>query len=333
MGNGKLGHDIRMSDHVVQHSSYAGVVVVGSANIDLFYEVDRFAAPNETMHARSLCVDVGGKGLNQAIAAARSGIATEFIGAVGTDPQASLVRECLREHGIALTGLREIANQMTGSAAIMVSPTGDNMITLAWGANAYLDSAHVVAQKRVIERAKVLIVQGEIKPETSKAALEIAHAAGVFTILNPAPVQPEMAALLELCDVVTPNETEAAQITGVAVDDDEGAEMAVRHLLSLGVRNVIMTRGSRGYILGTEEKTERCAAYPVDAVDTTGAGDVFNGVLASSIASGMRLDEAANRASLAASISVQRRGAMRSAPSQKEIEGEVYSRAVATARA
>lgn len=297
-----------------------GVVVVGSANIDLFYEVDRFAAPNETMHARSLYVDVGGKGLNQAIAAARSGADVAFIGAIGTDPQASLVRACLEENGISSSSLREIAGQMTGTAAIMVSANGDNMITLAWGANAKLHAEDVTAKKSVIENAKVLLVQGEIRSETSGAALEIARAAGLITILNPAPADSELTTLLQLSDVVTPNETEASQITGLAVDSDASVEAAVRRLLSMGTRSVIMTRGSRGYALGTSEKVIFCPARRVEAIDTTGAGDVFNGVLACALSQGHTLVDAASQASVAASISVQRRGAMRSAPTADEIK-------------
>jgi ribokinase len=297
------------------------VVVVGSANIDYFYAVDRFAAPNETMHARSLAIDVGGKGLNQAVAAARAGAKVRFVGAIGTDPQASLVCQCLEANGIAATGLRQIAGGMTGSAAIMVAANGDNMITLAQGANGQLLPDDVAQHRSLIEQARVLLVQGEVSPETSKAALLIARAAGVMTICNPAPANAAIADLVALADLVTPNETEAMQITGLAVDSDSDVREAVGALLAMGATGVILTRGSRGYALGSGDEVSLHPAHAVTAIDTTGAGDVFNGVLAASLAAGMMLPDAARRASLAASLAVQRRGAMRSAPTAEEIDG------------
>ncbi|MCX6552308.1 MAG: ribokinase [Acidobacteria bacterium] len=299
------------------------IVVVGSVNTDMTVKMARIPAPGETVIGGTFLMAQGGKGANQAVAAARAGASVAFVGRVGRDIFGEQARESLRQDGVRVDHLATDPAASTGIALIFVDETGENSIAVASGANAGVTVADVEGARDVIAAAGVLLMQLEIPLPAVAAAARIAAAHGVPVILNPAPAQPLDADLLRQIAMLTPNETEAERLTGIAVTDEGTAAEAARALRGLGVRRVFLTLGAKGVYVQDEAGSLMVPAFSVEAVDTTGAGDVFNGALAAALTEGMTVYDAVRFANAAAAISVTRRGAQPSAPRRTEIDALV----------
>jgi ribokinase len=277
------------------------VCVVGSANLDLVAVTDRLPGPGETVMGSDYAEHPGGKGLNQAVAAARAGARTAFVGAVGNDDAGRRLLGVMVADGIDALRVRDAGDVPTGRALIGVSAAGENSIIVVPGANATvaIDS---------IPTATVVLAQLEVPIDAIVDAFTRARACGATTVLNPAPAQALGPELLSLCDVVVPNEHEAQLLGGVA------------GLLAAGARAVVVTLGARGAALHTADGSVDIAPFSVVAVDTTGAGDTFCGSLSARLALGETIDVALRYASAAAALSTTRRGAVPSVPRTDEVD-------------
>lgn len=302
------------------------VVVVGSSNTDMVVRVPRLPAAGETVLGGAFAVLPGGKGANQAVAAARLGAQVTFVGCVGSDDLGDRALAGLAAEGLDTHWFFRSPEAPSGVALILVGPDGENQIAVAPGANALLTPAAVEAAAPAFERADVVLAQLEVPVDTVAAAVRLARACGKRVILNPAPAQPLPADLLARVDLLVPNETEAAQLAGAGeargIKDDRaaGAEDAARALLAHGVGGVIVTLGSEGAVAVTPEECWRVPARRVRAVDSTAAGDAFCGALAAALAGGRDLRAAVEFGIAAAGISVSREGAQPSLPTLAEVE-------------
>ncbi|MBG0717064.1 ribokinase [Microbacterium sp. 2C] len=287
------------------------IVVLGSANVDLVVRQPRRAEPGETMFGSSFHTGPGGKGLNQAVAAARAGADVAFIGAVGDDEYGARLRAALESEGIDTRALRT-TGRPTGIAQITVTDDGENAITVVSGAN---ETADLTGDERpLIAEASHLVVQLERPEALVVEALRHARAHGVVTVLTPAPVGVSLDEMLALSDVLVPNAGEAAVLAGVT--DSEAAAIA----LSGHARTVVVTCGADGAVVARGGRVvERVSARPVRPVDTTGAGDTFAGVLVAWLAQGVGLGDALAAATAAASLAVTRAAAAASMPTRAEI--------------
>lgn len=304
----------------------ASILVLGSINVDFFIRVDALPKPNETIMGHDTAVAMGGKGLNQAVAAAQAGVKTRMVGAVGDDNFGGMARDFLKKRGVDEASVVVLDGVGTGMANILVAPDGQNMIVVSSAANARLTPAHAEAAEALIASAGALVVQLETPLNTLKAALEIATANGVKTVLNPAPVDSGVFDLLPLCEVVTPNETELAKLTGIDGQDDESLVRAMQTLRAHGAETVITTLGANGCAGLIDGELVRLPAFKVEAVDAVGAGDVFNGALAARLVLGDDYVSAMRYASAASAISVTRRSAD-AAPTAAEVEAFLRERA------
>jgi ribokinase len=276
------------------------VCVVGSANLDLVARAARLPRPGETVRGTDFAEHPGGKGLNQAVAAARAGAAVKFIGALGDDAAGRSLRAELGAAGIDTAGVSD-STRPTGRAMITVDERGENSIVVVAGANEDVDVA-------ALPSCRVLLVQLEVPITTVATALRLARAAGTATVLNPAPAAPLAADLLALVDVLVPNEHE---LDGLGRADD---------LLGTGVGAVVTTLGAAGVRVVTHDQEWHVAAFAVEPVDTTGAGDAFCGALAARLAAGDALDAAVRVGAAAGALATTRPGAVPSMPSASEIE-------------
>jgi len=316
-----------MADTLSEHQSR--VVVVGSVNIDLVIRGHRLPGPGETVLGGEFYRTAGGKGANQAVAAARSSrLPVTFIAAVGDDEFGRESARLLREENLDGQFIKSVSDRPSGVALIMVDGEGENSISVASGANADLLPADIAAvDDAVFQEGTVLLTSLETPLETVTAALRRARDAQLVTILNPAPATSEIAdaGILSLVDVFTPNESEAELLTGIPPTFPDDAVRAALRLRKLGCRAVVLTRGAEGVLIADSAGTELLPAYSVEAVDTTAAGDAFNGVLATALSEGQPLRNAVRRASAAAALSVTRRGAQPSLPRRDEIDRFVKS--------
>ncbi len=296
------------------------VAVVGSLNLDLVTTTERRPQAGETLTGRSFATFVGGKGLNQAIAAARMGGRTHMAGRVGSDDFGQRLLQTLQHESIDCTFVTEDAAASTGTATIVVDGSGDNSIIIVPGANGHLSSDDVERAADMIRSADVLVLQLEVPLDAVQRAAEIAHAAGVRVLLNPAPARPLPDALLQLLDVLVPNETETELLTGLSVADDGSAATAARSLLGRGVGAVVLTLGARGALLATTDTTERVPGFHVQVVDTTAAGDAFCAALAVQLATGQALREAVSYANAAGALATTVLGAEPAMPRAEAVE-------------
>lgn len=298
------------------------VTVVGSLNFDTSLRVKRMAKPGETIHAKDYYSATGGKGANQAVAAARAGCTVKFIGAVGNDAPGKELLVALKREKIDTSGVMIVDKESTGQAYITVDDAGQNSITIYSGANYRFDQNYVNQNRSLLTDSDFVVAQFETPIAATITAFEIAHQVGIKTILNPAPAMEEIPSeLLKLTDIIIPNETEAATITNVQVVDEASAKKAAEKLHQLGVATVIITIGSKGAFYDFQSKSGLVPAYKVEAVDTTAAGDTFIGALASTLKPNLaNLSKAINFANKASSLTVQRYGAQPSIPYLKEIE-------------
>jgi ribokinase len=298
------------------------VLILGSFVVDVAFRAARLPAWGETIMGSNFALGPGGKGSNQAVAAARAGAAVSFFSKVADDTFGQLARATWAAEGIdsTLTGASEVA---TGAAAILLDErSGENAIIVVPGACFTLTAAEVEAAISAIRAASVFLVQLELPLDTVVTGLRIARAAGVTTILNPAPAPASLPdELIALADYFIPNETEAAILTGLPVLSIDQAERAADVLLGRGARNVILTLGARGSLLRSAGVSTLIPAFNAGpVVETTGAGDAFCGAFAAALASGQSAADAARFASAAAGISVTRAGTAPSMPHRAEIE-------------
>jgi ribokinase len=297
------------------------IVVVGSLNADLVQPADRLPAPGETLRGRDLSVIPGGKGANQACAVGRLGGDVIMIGNVGCDPFGNILLDSLRSCGVDSGGI-EVVNGSSGTASILVLPGGENGIVISPGANARLTASDVIRRIQPFV-VKILLCQLEVPLEATEAALERARSLGALTILDPAPAQALSREILSWVDYLTPNQNEALALLerdGSSIDTFDDAIRAAQELLELGPSNVILKCGRQGCILASRAQIHAVPGFDVDAIDSTGAGDIFNGAFATALAEGRQPVEAAVFANAAAAISVTRIGAQSSIPSRSEVD-------------
>lgn len=298
----------------------AAVAVVGSVNVDLVVRVPRLPGPGETVLGGDLRRFPGGKGANQAVAAARLGGAVSLVARVGDDEHGRTSVDGFREEGIDVAAVVTDPEAPTGAALIVVDHAGENAITVAPGANARLSPEDVAAAAGTIRSAGVVLLQLETPLEASLRAMDIAEEAGTKVILNPAPARPLPSELLERVDVLTPNLAEARALAGASGSPERGAEDLARALLDAGVGRVAVTLGGEGVLAADGDGAERLEAVPVDAVDTTAAGDAFTGALAVALAADFGWREAVELARRAAALAVSREGAQPSMPTREAFE-------------
>lgn len=296
------------------------LVVVGSSNMDLVISLPRIPAVGETVLGGKSSMVFGGKGANQAVASIRSGGDIAYIAKVGNDLFGENMKNHFKKEGFRTDLILTDENEPTGIAQIFVSEKGENSIAVAPGANMKLMPKDIEPFTDLVKNSKVVLLQLETPLETVEYIADIAYQNNVKLILNPAPAQKLSDALLKKVWLLTPNETETSILTGIEVVDAKSAGKAAEHLLRLGVNNVIVTLGENGSLLCNENGVEHFKAFEVKAVDTTAAGDVFNGTLAVAVTNNKPLQEAIKFAAAAAAISVTREGAQPSVPTHAEIE-------------
>lgn len=301
----------------------APVAVLGIFVADLAFKAPRLPVMGETILGHGFKDGPGGKGSNQAIAAARAGADVRMITRIGRDTFGEMARKAWAADGVDTRAVTIDDELPTGAAFIFVSTeTGNNAIIVESGAAAKLSPTDVAAAEPVIASSKVLVTQFEQPVETAIAGLTLARRHGVLTVLNPAPAVPVDPAIYGLCDYVTPNETEAATLTGLRVETEADALAAAGALVAMGARNALITLGDKGALLHGEAGTQVVPAFRVaQVVDTTGAGDAFNGGFAVALAEGKSPLEAIRFANATAALSVQRPGTAPSMPTRDEIEG------------
>ncbi|KLV04027.1 ribokinase [Photobacterium aquae] len=296
------------------------LVVLGSVNADHVLQVASFPRPGETLHGHSYNVIPGGKGANQAVAAARLGADIAFIACVGDDAFGHQIREEFAKDGMNNDAVMIEAGMPTGIAMIQVAATGENSIAISAEANGCLTPERLEPHHNLIKSADTLLMQLETPMATIEAAARIAKQARTQVVLNPAPAQPLSDDLLQHIDMITPNETEAELLTGVKVVDMATAQQAADVLHAKGISQVLITLGSQGVWVSENGKGEQVPGFRVDAKDTTAAGDTFNGALLTGLQDGRSMEEAIRFAHAAAAISVTRIGAQTSIPHLREVE-------------
>jgi ribokinase len=298
------------------------IVVIGSANMDLVLPVERLARAGETIPGGDLALFTGGKGANQACAAGRLGGRVAMIGQVGNDAFGARLTASLEQAGVDTTRIGR-SERPTGCACIYVLPGGENSIVISPGANAAVLPEISLPQLDLLREGTYLLSQLEIPMETVEAALATAKEKGAITILDPAPVRPLSTQLLRCVDFLTPNQSEAAALLGepgLEIGSFCEAERAAGRLLALGPAAAVLKLGSLGCYVATAELHAAVPGFEVAAVDSTGAGDIFNGALAVALAEGREILAAALFANAAAAISVTRPGAQSSVPTREEVE-------------
>lgn len=298
------------------------ILVVGSANTDMVISAEHFPQPGETMMGHSFMTNHGGKGANQVVAAARLEGDTAFIGKVGDDQFGHSTIEMMKQEGIDVTGLTVTSEQPSGVALITTVASGENSIIIDSGANGVLSPADIQAAEGLFENAGIVLLQLETPVDTVTEAAALGKKHGAYVVLNPAPApkEPLPEALLKNVDLLIPNETEAGYISGVNISGDEDIPAAMTEIQKLGVKDVIITVGSRGVCARIDGEVVNVPAFKVKAVDTTAAGDTFCGALCVALANGKPLVEAIRFGCKASSISVTRRGAQMSMPCLSEID-------------
>ena len=304
------------------------VLIIGSSNMDLNIYSQRLPKPGETVTGGTFQQFLGGKGANQAVASVRSGAKTIFIGKIGTDAFGDQMISRLTKEGIDMSNVIRDNEHPSGVAFIMIDESGENMISVAPGANFHLSKSDVIKNSEIIKNASSLVVQMEIPIETIEEIFKIASQGNVIKILNPAPLKSIPKNVLKNLDIVIPNEGELyrlhslLELPEVKTEGKDKIVQASKDIVEFGINFVITTLGSKGCLIydkNNDEVTE-IPAIKVKAVDTVGAGDCFNGVLASKLCKGESVKNAVKYATAAASIAVTRKGAQESMPYAEEIE-------------
>ena len=298
------------------------IAVVGSINVDIVVRSRRFVQPGETMHGDSFALALGGKGANQAVAASRLGASVVFVGRTGCDAFGAMARERLASFGLSLATIAESDTVGTGIATIAIDASGQNAITIVAGANADVSAADIARVQADLAGVRALMLQCEIPMATSESAARLVRSQGGVVIFDPAPA-PEggiPAGMMALADVVTPNETEAACLTGVTVSDADSAGAACARLRAMGARTAVVKLGGAGLVYQDGESTGFVPSFRVDTIDTVAAGDCFNAGLAVALSEGIALAPALRFASACGALATTRRGASDAAPTRSEVE-------------
>ena len=296
------------------------VAVLGSINVDTTYHMERFPEPGETLAAKDKSSAPGGKGANQAVAAARSGSQTYFIGMVGTDAEGKFMREALQADGIDTSHIGNDSHHGTGTALVTLDANGQNDIMVYGGANQAMTTANLKDLDALMEEVDFLVTQFETPQEVALAAFKTAKAHDVITVLNPAPAKEILPELLAYTDVIAPNETESALLSGIEITDEASLVQTAQAFQEKGVTTTLITLGSKGAFFATKDDHGIVPAFKVKAVDTTAAGDTFLGALISQLDPAMtNLADAIRYAQRASSLTVQRMGAMPSIPTEAEV--------------
>ena len=296
------------------------IAVIGSSNTDMVIKTSKLPVPGETILGGDFFLNAGGKGANQAVAAARLGGKVSLIAKTGDDVFGRQARQLFENENINTDYLVNDPDHPSGVALITVDDRGENCIVVAPGANSYLMQSDIDLAHEEIFRSDIILMQLEIPLETVIHVANIAYQAGKKVILNPAPALKISDELLSKLYLITPNETEAEIISGIPVKDTDSAILAAQNLHARGVKVVIITLGSKGALLFTGEEAILIPSPKVEAIDTTAAGDIFNGAIAVAISEGLALEKAVEFACKAAAISVTRMGAQSSAPYKNEIK-------------
>jgi len=296
-----------------------GVLVVGSVNMDLVVTASRFPEPGETIFGKKFQMFPGGKGANQAVCSAKLGMKTSFIGKFGDDQFCKQLRESMQKDGVDLDQIFTDNIESTGTAFIIVTEDGQNEIVVISGSNMKLLPSDITKKEYMFHNYKVVLAQLEIPVESVLRTAKLAKQSGAVFILNPAPARELPDELFSYIDFLTPNEIELELLSGIKISKEESLKKAAYVLLHKGVRNVIITMGSSGAYLINMTEEVKFPARKVKVIDTTAAGDAFNGAFAFSIANGKNLHDAVKFANLVASVSVTRMGAQSSMPVPEEI--------------
>ncbi len=292
----------------------ANILVVGSINMDLVVRVPHAPAPGETVLGGDFTTFPGGKGANQAVAAARMGGEVTMVGRVGNDDFGNTLIHGLLENKVKTTRVTKDSSAPSGIAMIAVAADGENMIVVASGANMQVSIEDINKARELMREADLLLLQLETPVEVVSAAVELAKVYDVPVVLNPAPAQPLSESLLAKIDVITPNENELAVLSGEANLAD-----GIQKLLGWGVKNLVVTLGANGTRVVSEGIDQHLPAYKVTAVDTTAAGDAFNGALAVALAEGKTLHAAVNDGMAAGALAATKRGAQPSLPTREAV--------------
>ncbi|MBE3097160.1 MAG: ribokinase [Planctomycetes bacterium] len=295
------------------------ILVVGSVNMDIVAQVDRVPAPGENVRGKDLRTIPGGKGANQAVACARLGADTTFLGRVGDDAFGERLRQGLAASGVRTDALRTVAGCASGIALILVDAAGQNTIVVTAGANGRLTPGDVDAARPLLEAADAVVLQLEIPPETVARTLRLARAVGRPTILDAGPPRASADAAVWECDVLSPNEAEAAALLGRTPGETPAEDMA-RELAARGPKAVVVKAGSQGAVVAQGGRLVRVPAFQIRPVDTTAAGDAFTAALAVEFVKGTDLVEAARVANAAGALACLRLGAQPSMPTAAEVE-------------
>lgn len=298
------------------------IAIVGSANIDLTTFTDRFPEPGETIFGQRFDLGFGGKGANQAVAARLCGAEVFMVARVGDDLFGPATIENFKQHGIDVSHVKQVKGMSSGVAPIFVDPSGQNRILVVKGANEDLRPADVDAAADVLKSVESIVVQFEIPMETVHYTIAFARKNGIRCIVNPAPGQLVQLDAFQAVDYFIPNESEAATITGISVDNLEDATGCAVALLKHGIRTVIITLGANGALLASGNSAEHVPAFPVSSVDSSGAGDAFIGSFAAFLGEGQAETDALRRASLYAALSTTRVGTQKSFCDRESFERE-----------
>lgn len=299
------------------------LIVIGSTNTDMVIQADHLPTPGETILGGRFLMNPGGKGANQAVAAKRLGGNVTFISKTGNDIFGRQSVQLFEEEGIDTSYMISDATQPSGIALITVDKKGENCIVVASGANATLTPADLKNAIKTISGASTILMQLEIPLETVEFVAAMAQSYGIKVILNPAPAFYLPDTLLHNISIITPNKNEAEMLSGITITEIDTVKQAARIIRSKGVDTVIITLGSEGAFICTAEIEEMVAAPEVTAVDTTAAGDVFNGALAVTLSEGAHISKAVTYACYAAALAVTKLGAQSSAPFKKEVDAFV----------
>lgn len=298
----------------------ARIAVLGSINMDLMIRSAKLPAPGETVIAESKVENPGGKGANQAVAAARMGADVTMIGCVGDDSFADQLLQNLSAEGVDTTHVSSLTETTSGIAVVMVEASGENSILVVPGANGRVGSSELEQARQVICESDVLLMQLEVPVETVMAAASIAREAGVPVILDPAPAPPRIPAALLNVDLICPNQSEAAALLGQSVETFDDATALISGFQQQGARQAIITMADQGAVLFDGETVEVVPPFPVQAVDSTAAGDAFAAGLAVKLAERASLREAALFASAAGALAASGAGAQAAMPTREQIE-------------
>ncbi|WP_421693319.1 ribokinase [Aestuariivirga sp.] len=296
------------------------IAVVGSINMDVTAYMYRLPKPGETLHGKEYIVGLGGKGANQAVAAAKLGSKVAFIGRIGADDFGKGAERALAGYGLDLSFITKDAEGATGIAIINVGEGGENYISVVAGSNMAVDASDIARARPALEKAQVLLLQLEVPLEASLAAAAIVRAHGGTVILDPAPARDLPRDVLSAVDIITPNETEAGLMLGWQPQSPEEGLKAAQELRARGVKTAVVKLGGKGLAVASEGLEKILPAFKVTPIDTVAAGDSFNGGLAHALEQGQPLEQALRYAAACGALSTTKKGASAAAPTKAEVE-------------